>query len=307
VPYFNSNPNILYESQLASLPLLARGKVRDIYAVGKDKLLIVTTDRLSAFDVIMSEPIPGKGQVLNQMTNFWLHKLASILPNHLTDIAVESAVAPEEALQLQGRATVVKRLQPIPIEAVVRGYLAGSGWQEYCAVGEVCGVKLPAGLKKAQRLPRPIFTPAAKASSGQHDENITYAEMERRIGMPLAAQIRAVSLRLYRAVADEAASHGMIIADTKFEFGLDERGVLHLIDEVATPDSSRFWPAEAYAVDMQPPSFDKQFVRDWLATQAWNKKPPAPRLPPEVISKTAAKYHEALARLTGCTLQQNAR
>jgi phosphoribosylaminoimidazole-succinocarboxamide synthase len=289
----------LYESTLRSLPLLGRGKVRDNYAVGNDQLLIVTTDRLSAFDVIMGEPIPNKGRVLNQMANFWFDKLKHIVPNHLTGVAPESVVAADEAEQVKGRAVVVKRLEPILVEAVVRGYLAGSGWKDYQATGAVCGVELPPGLQNAQKLPEPIFTPAAKAEMGHHDENITYNEMERRIGTELSATIRDISIKLYKEAADYAATRGIIIADTKFEFGLDNHGKLYLMDEALTADSSRFWPADEYRVGTNPPSFDKQFVRDWLETQPWKKEPPAPKLPDEVVTKTAAKYQEALERLTG--------
>jgi phosphoribosylaminoimidazole-succinocarboxamide synthase len=289
----------LYESTLRSLPLLGRGKVRDNYAVGNDQLLIVTTDRLSAFDVIMGEPIPNKGRVLNQMANFWFDRLKHIVPNHLTGVAPESLVAADEAEQVKGRAVVVKRLEPILVEAVVRGYLAGSGWKDYQATGSVCGVELPPGLQNAQKLPEPIFTPAAKAEMGHHDENITYDEMERRIGTELSATIRDISIKLYKEAADYAATRGIIIADTKFEFGLDNHGKLYLMDEALTADSSRFWPADEYQVGTNPPSFDKQFVRDWLETQSWKKEPPAPKLPDEVVTKTAAKYQEALERLTG--------
>ena len=292
----------LYESTLRSLPLLGRGKVRDNYAVGNDQLLIVTTDRLSAFDVIMGEPIPNKGRVLNQMANFWFDKLKHIVPNHLTGVAPESVVAADEAEQVKGRGVVVKRLEPILVEAVVRGYLAGSGWKDYQATGSVCGVELPPGLQNAQKLPEPIFTPAAKAEMGHHDENITYNEMERRIGTELSATIRDISIKLYKEAADYAATRGIIIADTKFEFGLDNHGKLYLMDEALTADSSRFWPADEYQVGTNPPSFDKQFVRDWLETQPWKKEPPAPKLPDEVVTKTAAKYQEALERLTGQTL-----
>ncbi|QBQ96753.1 phosphoribosylaminoimidazolesuccinocarboxamide synthase [Paraburkholderia pallida] len=289
----------LYESTLRSLPLLGRGKVRDNYAVGDDKLLIVTTDRLSAFDVIMGEPIPRKGEVLNQMADFWFEKLKDVVPNHLTGIAPETVVAADEVEQVKGRAVVVKRLEPILVEAVVRGYLAGSGWKDYQATGAVCGVELPPGLQNAQKLPEPIFTPAAKAEMGHHDENITYEEMERRIGTELSRTIKEISIKLYKAAADYAATRGIIIADTKFEFGLDNNGQLYLMDEALTADSSRFWPADQYQVGSNPPSFDKQFVRDWLETQPWKKEPPAPKLPDEVITKTSAKYQEALERLTG--------
>ncbi|MCF2134769.1 MULTISPECIES: phosphoribosylaminoimidazolesuccinocarboxamide synthase [Mycetohabitans] len=297
-------PSVLYESTLKSLPLLGRGKVRDNYAVGDDKLLIVTTDRLSAFDVIMGEPIPDKGRVLNQMANFWFDKLAHVVPNHLTGVAPESVVAPDEVPQVAGRAVVVRRLKPILVEAVVRGYLTGSGWKDYQASGSVCGVALPAGLQNAQRLPEPIFTPAAKADIGHHDENITFADVAQRIGAELATRIRDISISLYKAAADYAATRGIIIADTKFEFGLDDDGKLYLMDEVLTADSSRFWPADQYRVGTNPPSFDKQFVRDWLEAQPWNKAPPAPKLPHEVIDKTAAKYREALERLTGQPLHR---
>ena len=289
----------LYESTLRSLPLLGRGKVRDNYAVGNDRLLIVTTDRLSAFDVIMGEPIPRKGEVLNEMANFWFEKLKDVVPNHLTVVAPETVVAPDEVAQVKGRAVVVKRLEPILVEAVVRGYLAGSGWKDYQATGAVCGVTLPPGLRNAEKLPEPIFTPAAKAEMGHHDENITYEDMERRIGTELSRTIKDISIRLYKEAADYAATRGIIIADTKFEFGLDETGKLYLMDEALTADSSRFWPADQYQVGSNPPSFDKQFVRDWLETQNWKKEPPAPKLPEDVIEKTSAKYQEALERLTG--------
>ncbi|SNS38382.1 phosphoribosylaminoimidazole-succinocarboxamide synthase [Noviherbaspirillum humi] len=296
--------NSLYQSTLHSLPLLGRGKVRDNYAVGNDKLLIVTTDRLSAFDVVMNEPIPSKGRVLNQMSDFWFEKLGHIVPNHLTGIAPESVVQPDEVEQVKGRAVVAKRLQPILVEAVVRGYIIGSGWKDYQETGAVCGVTLPQGLRQADKLPQPIFTPAAKADLGEHDENISFADMENRIGKELAAKIRDVSIQLYRTAADYAATRGIIIADTKFEFGLDDDGVLHLMDEVLTADSSRFWPADSYAPGMSPPSFDKQFVRDYLETLSdWKKTAPAPALPADVIEKTGAKYREALERLTGETLK----
>lgn len=296
--------NSLYQSTISSLPLLGRGKVRDNYAVGDDKLLIVTTDRLSAFDVVMNEPIPAKGKVLNQMSDFWFDKLAAIVPNHLTGIVPETVVAPNEVEQVKGRAVVAKRLKPILVEAVVRGYIIGSGWKDYQTNGKVCGIDLPAGLKQADKLATPIFTPAAKADMGEHDENISFADMENRIGKELAAKIRDVSIKLYQTAADYAATRGIIIADTKFEFGLDDNGVLHLMDEVLTADSSRFWPADSYAPGMSPPSFDKQFVRDYLETLThWNKTAPAPALPSDVIEKTGAKYREALQRLTGQTLK----
>ena len=294
--------NALHTSALTSLPLLARGKVRDNYAVGDDRILMVASDRLSAFDVIMGEPIPGKGILLTQMALFWFDKLGHLCPNHLTGDAPESVVTPEEVAQVKDRSMLVKRLKPIPVEAVVRGYLAGSGWKEYQASQSVCGVPLPAGLTNAAKLPTPIFTPAAKAAVGDHDENITFAQMEAITGPELAVKIRDISIRIYEAAAAIALEKGMIIADTKFEFGLDPHGTLVLMDEVLTPDSSRYWPVEGYAEALRtganPPSYDKQFVRDWLETQAWDKTPPAPRLPNEVVTKTAAKYQEALDRLT---------
>lgn len=304
-----SQPRIsaLHTSHIASLPLLARGKVRDNYAVGDDRILMVASDRLSAFDVIMGEPIPGKGELLTQMALFWFDKLGHICPNHLTGEAPESVVQPEEVAQVRGRSMLVKRLQPIMIEAVVRGYLAGSGWQEYQASQSVCGVPLPPGLSNAAKLPRPIYTPAAKAQVGDHDENIPYERTVEMVGEPLAAQIRDAALRLYQEAAAIALEKGMIIADTKFEFGLTEDGQLVLMDEVLTPDSSRYWPVEGYADALakgeNPPSFDKQFVRDWLAQaqvngKPWDKNPPAPRVPQDVIQKTADKYREALQRLT---------
>ncbi len=294
----------LYQSTIHSLPLLGRGKVRDNYAVGEDKILIVTTDRLSAFDVVMNEPIPAKGKVLNQMSDFWFDKLSAIVPNHLTGVAPESVVKPEEADQVRGRAVVAKKLKPILVEAVVRGYLIGSGWKDYQSSGAVCGIPLPQGLRLADKLAAPIFTPAAKADLGEHDENISFAEMEARLGKELAAKMRDISIALYQAAADYAATRGIIIADTKFEFGLDEHGVLHLMDEVLTADSSRFWPADSYAPGISPPSFAKQFVRDYLETlKDWNKTAPAPALPADVIEKTGAKYREALERLTGNQLK----
>ena len=292
----------LHTSALTSLPLLARGKVRDNYAVGEDRILMVASDRLSAFDVIMGEPIPGKGILLTQMALFWFERLGHLCPNHLTGQAPESVVSAAELPQVQGRSMLVKRLKPIPVEAVVRGYLAGSGWKEYQQGQAVCGVPLPAGLGNAAKLPAPIFTPAAKAAVGEHDENISFEQMVATIGAPLAEQIRSTSIRIYEAAAAIALEKGMIIADTKFEFGLDQDGTLVLMDEVLTPDSSRYWPLEGYDQALRsganPPSYDKQFVRDWLETQPWDKTPPAPRLPGEVVAKTAAKYQEALARLT---------
>jgi phosphoribosylaminoimidazole-succinocarboxamide synthase len=292
------NPT-LYESSLSSLKFLHRGKVRDLYAVGDDQLLVIQTDRLSAFDVILPDPIPGKGSVLTALSNFWFARLAHVIPNHLTGIAPESVVAPGERDQVAGRAMVVKRLKPLLFEAVVRGYVIGSGWSDYQKAGAICGIKLPAGLKQAEKLPQPIFTPASKAPAGQHDENITYAEVEKIVGATLAAQTRATAIRLYTEAADYARSKGIVIADTKFEFGTDDNGRLYLIDEALTPDSSRFWPADQYRTGISPPSFDKQFVRDWLETQPWNKQHPAPRLPPDVLAKTSEKYREALRLLTG--------
>jgi len=296
----------LLETQLHSLPLVARGKVRDLYAVGADRLLMVATDRLSAFDVVMPQPIPGKGELLTRIALYWFERLAHLVPNHLSGVAPESVVAPDEVGHVRGRSMLVKRLEPLPIEAVVRGYLAGSGWKEYRESGAVCGVALPPGLRNAQALPRPIFTPATKAAAGEHDENIRFEQAAGLIGAELAARVREVSIALYSAAAAIARERGILIADTKFEFGLDERGTLTLMDEVLTPDSSRLWPLERYAAAFErgenPPSFDKQFVRDWLEAVRidglpWNKRAPAPALPPEVIDATAARYREALARL----------
>lgn len=288
----------LHKTSIQSLPLLGTGKVRDMYAVGDDKLLVVATDRISAFDVILDDPIPGKGQVLTELTEFWLKKLAHIVPNHSTGIDPLTVVDSTEQQQVKGRAAVVKRLKPILIEAVARGYLIGSGWKDYCATGKVCGVSLPDGLQQASKLDQPIFTPAAKAEFGLHDENVDFDYVVKQIGQKLADEIRTITLRLYTEAAEFAATKGIIIADTKFEFGLDDDGKLYLMDEVLTPDSSRFWPASDYAVGSNPPSFDKQFVRDWLETQVWDKTPPAPKLPADVIEKTAAKYLEAQTRLT---------
>ena len=285
---------------LKSLALLGSGKVRDNYAVGDDRLLMVTSDRLSAFDVVMAEPIPGKGRVLNTLALFWFDRLKDVVPNHLTGIAPESVVAPDEVELVRGRSMVVRRLQPVLVEAVVRGYLAGSGYKEYQAGGSVCGIALPTGLQQAQKLPEPIFTPAAKAAIGEHDENITFEQMVAVTGESIARQIREVSLELYRRASDYAASRGIIIADTKFEFGLDGQGRLYLMDEVLTPDSSRFWPAADYRVGISPPSYDKQFVRDYLETvKDWSKRAPPPPLPPDVVAATAARYREALKVLTG--------
>ncbi|HEX4597338.1 MAG TPA: phosphoribosylaminoimidazolesuccinocarboxamide synthase [Burkholderiaceae bacterium] len=288
----------MLQSSLRSLPLVYRGKVRDTYAVGSDRLLIVTTDRLSAFDVILNEPIPGKGHVLNALSNFWFARLAHVVPNHLTGIAPESVVAADEIGQVAGRSVVAMRLAPLPIEAVVRGYLIGSGWNDYLASGRVCGIELPAGMALAARLPEPIFTPAVKAELGQHDENISFERVCDMVGAALARTVRATALALYREASSHAQRCGILIADTKFEFGLDAAGELRLMDEVLTPDSSRFWPLDRYRPGESPPSFDKQFVRDWLQLQPWNKAPPPPALPPEIVQRTAAKYREALQWLT---------
>ena len=289
---------VLFESKIKSLPRLGKGKVRDIYAVGADKMLIVTSDRLSAFDVVMSDPIPDKGRVLNEMANFWFERLGHIVPNQLTGIDPESVVAEEERTQVRGRSVVVKKLKPLPIEAVVRGYIIGSGWKDYQKTGRICGIELPKGLRQAEKLPEPIFTPATKAETG-HDENIPFSEVERLIGKELAARVRDVSIRLYQEAADYAATRGIIIADTKFEFGLNSQNELVLIDEVLTADSSRFWPADSYQVGISPPSFDKQYVRDYLESLTWDKTPPAPKLPDDVIARTSQKYRDALERLTG--------
>ncbi len=288
----------MLESSLKSLPFLHRGKVRDIYAVDDDRLLVIQTDRLSAFDVVLPTPIPGKGHVLTALSFFWFRKLAHVIPNHLTDVEPESVVSPDERSQVAGRAMVVRRLKPLPIEAIARGYVIGSGWKDYQRTGAICGIPLPAGLREAERLPQPIFTPSTKAPIGKHDENIPFAEMERLVGADRARGVRDATLRLYTEAADYARSRGIIIADTKFEFGIDGAGTLVLIDEALTPDSSRFWPAAEYRVGMSPPSFDKQFVRDWLEAQAWDKQPPAPALPADVLAKTAEKYREALRLLT---------
>lgn len=289
----------LFETHIQSLPFLHRGKVRDIYAVDDDKLLIVQTDRLSAFDVILPDPIPGKGKLLTALSAFWFAKLAHIIPNHLTGIAPESVVAAHERDQVADRAFVIRRLKPLPIEAIVRGYIVGSGWKDYQATGTICGIRLPAGLQQAEKIPGgAIFTPSTKAQAGSHDENIALAEVEQQIGRELTEKVSEKAVRLYTEAADYAARRGIIIADTKFEFGLDAAGALYLIDEVLTPDSSRFWPVDQYRTGVSPPSYDKQFVRDWLETQNWNKKPPAPALPENVIRQTMEKYREALMRLT---------
>ncbi|MFV5213639.1 phosphoribosylaminoimidazolesuccinocarboxamide synthase [Azonexus caeni] len=306
----------LFASSITSLPLLSKGKVRDIYAVDADKLLIVTTDRLSAFDVILPDPIPKKGQVLQAVANFWFAKLGHIVPNQLTGIDPESVVAENEREQVRGRAVVVKRLKPLPIEAVVRGYVIGSGWKDYQATGAICGIALPAGLKLAQKLPAPIFTPATKAEVGDHDENVSFEQAAAncdatlnaalagtgKTGAQLCGEARDAAIRLYQEASEYAATRGIIIADTKFEFGIDAAGTLHLIDEALTPDSSRFWPADQYAEGSNPPSYDKQYVRDYLETLDWNKKAPGPALPAEVVARTSAKYVEAFEKLTGQTL-----
>ncbi|HQS58986.1 MAG: phosphoribosylaminoimidazolesuccinocarboxamide synthase [Gallionellales bacterium 35-53-114] len=288
----------LHESSLSSVALLHRGKVRDIYAVDAQHLLIVQTDRLSAFDVILPDPVPGKGQILTTLSNFWFDKLAHVIPNHLSGIAPEEVVkTAAEREQIKGRAFVVKRLKPLPVEAIVRGYLVGSGWKEYKKSGSVCGIKLPAGLQEAQQLPEPLFTPSTKAVAGEHDENISFDEVVKLLGETRANAVRASSLALYSQAAQFAATKGIIIADTKFEFGEDSTGKMYLIDEALTPDSSRFWPAENYKAGSNPPSFDKQFVRDWLEASGWNKQPPAPQVPADILQKTADKYQEALRRL----------
>ncbi|MDD4978011.1 MAG: phosphoribosylaminoimidazolesuccinocarboxamide synthase [Gallionella sp.] len=290
----------LHQSNLTSLPFLHRGKVRDLYEVDAQHLLIVQTDRLSAFDVILDDPIPGKGEVLTAVSNFWFAKLGHVIPNHLSGIAPESVVkGAEEIAQVRGRAFVTKKLKPLPIEAIVRGYLVGSGWKDYQKTGTICGLALPAGLREAEKLPQPLFTPSTKAAIGDHDENISYAQAVELLGEKMAEKVRDATLALYTEAANYAATKGIIIADTKFEFGVDEAGTLYLIDEALTPDSSRFWPADQYKVGSNPPSFDKQFVRDWLESTGWNKQAPAPRIPAEVLEKTAAKYREAQTRLLG--------
>jgi phosphoribosylaminoimidazole-succinocarboxamide synthase len=290
----------LFESNLRGLPLLGRGKVRDLYAVGTDHLLVVATDRLSAFDVVLPQPIPGKGEVLTRVSNFWFARTAGLIPNQLSGIPLEQVVTdPGERAQLGERATVVRRLKPLPVEAIVRGYLIGSGWKDYQASGTLCGIALPAGLRQADPLPEPLFTPSTKAEAGTHDENVDFAHIIRLLGAELAGEVRDASLRIYRESAAFALSRGIIIADTKFEFGLDDQGRLHLIDEVLTPDSSRFWPADQYGPGFSPPSFDKQFVRDYLETLDWDKTAPGPNLPQDIIERTAAKYREAEERLTG--------
>jgi phosphoribosylaminoimidazole-succinocarboxamide synthase len=288
----------ILETSLKSLRLLHRGKVRDLYAVDEERLLVIQTDRLSAFDVILPTPVPGKGRILTALSNFWFAKLAYVSPNHRLDVAPESVVAADERDQVAGRAMVVRRLKPLPVEAIVRGYLAGSGWKDYRKTQSICGIALPAGLREAAKLPQPIFTPSTKAAIGAHDENIAYAEVEKQIGAELAEKVRSSAIRLYSKAAEYADTRGIIIADTKFEFGTDKAGTLYLIDEALTPDSSRFWLKSGYRTGISPPSFDKQFVRDWLEAQNWNKRPPAPALPSDILAKTAAKYEEALKMLT---------
>jgi phosphoribosylaminoimidazole-succinocarboxamide synthase len=290
-------------TSLHNLQKIHEGKVRDIYAIDDRSMLIVTTDRLSAFDVVLPDPIPEKGRVLNQISNFWFDRTKHIVPNHLTGKPLSTAVSdPDELAMLEGRAMIVKRLKALPIEAVVRGYLIGSGWKDYQKTGRVCGIELPPGLQLAERLPQPIFTPATKAAVGAHDENIPFSVVEEQLGAPLAARVRDIAIAIYQFAAEHARQRGIIIADTKFEFGVDEQGVLTLIDEVLTPDSSRFWPADTYRVGVSPPSFDKQYVRDYLESLGWDKKPPAPKLPAEVIARTSSTYREALERLTGTSL-----
>jgi phosphoribosylaminoimidazole-succinocarboxamide synthase len=292
-------PPTILRTDLRGLEKIYEGKVRDLYSVDAQFMLMVTTDRLSAFDVVLPDPIPDKGRVLNSISNFWFEKTRHIVPNHLSGLPLKSAVPDrDEAALLEGRAVIVRRLNALPIEAVVRGYLIGSGWKDYSKSGRLCGIELPPGLKLAERLPTPLFTPASKAAAGEHDENISFDAVERAIGAPLAAKVRATALELYGYAAEYAFARGIIIADTKFEFGTDAAGELTLMDEVLTPDSSRFWPVDRYVAGVSPPSFDKQFVRDYLETLDWDKKAPAPRLPADIIARTSAKYREALARLT---------
>jgi len=294
-----NTPHALYESSLTCLPLRARGKVRDIYDIDADRMLIVSTDRLSAFDVILPDPIPGKGRVLTQVSNFWFAKLAHVLPNHLLSTPLEQIIPDaSERAQVEGRAIVVKKLTPLPIEAIVRGYLIGSGWKDYQQTGAVCGIALPDGLQQAQQLPQPIFTPSTKAGVAEHDENISFAQTVDLLGQERAEKVRTMSLKLYTEAATYAKQRGIIIADTKFEFGVDEKGTLYLIDEVLTPDSSRFWPADQYQIGTSPPSFDKQYIRDYLETLNWNKTAPGPKLPEQVRLYCAEKYQEAMLKLT---------
>lgn len=291
---------VLFESSIPGLPMIGRGKVRDIYALGDDHLLIVTTDRLSAYDVVLPDPVPGKGEVLTQLSNFWFRKMEDVIPNHLTGIELSSVVDDHSLAKLLAtRSVVVRRLKPLPIEAVVRGYLIGSGWRDYRETGAVCGIELPAGLEQAARLPRTLFTPATKAEGGEHDENIDFARVEALLGAGLAARVRDVAIEIYERAAAYAIERGIIIADTKFEFGQDDEGRLYLIDEVLTPDSSRFWPLAEYRTGISPPSYDKQFVRDYLDTLDWNKTAPGPELPASVLQRTAEKYREALVSLAG--------
>jgi phosphoribosylaminoimidazole-succinocarboxamide synthase len=294
------NPDVLFESSIPELPLLGRGKVRDIYSVDENHLLLVTTDRLSAYDVVMPDPVPEKGEVLTRLSLFWFRMMSDLIENQLTDLQVSDVVR-DRALQeqLRNRALVVKRLKPLPIEAVVRGYLIGSGWKDYQETGQVCGIDLPEGLQQAEKLPRTLFTPAYKAQAGQHDENISFDKVVELVGEKLAGRVRDIAIRIYERASAYALERGIIIADTKFEFGTDEQGRLYIIDEMLTPDSSRFWPVDGYAVGISPPSFDKQFVRDYLETLDWDKTPPGPDLPAEILEKTADKYREALTRLTG--------
>lgn len=294
----NRSLSVLYKSELDNLRLVNSGKVRDIYEVDDKHILIVTTDRISAFDVILPDPIPGKGAVLTAISNFWFARIAHIIDNHLTDKSIADILPEEDARLLEGRAIIVRKLNPLPVEAIVRGYIIGSGWKDYQKTGTVCGIKLPAGLQQAQQLPEPIFTPSTKAELGEHDENISFDRTVALLGQEMAEQVRDVSLRIYRDAAEYARKRGIIIADTKFEFGTDDNGKLVLIDEVLTPDSSRFWPADSYRTGISPPSFDKQYVRDYLETLDWDKKAPGPNLPAEVINNTAAKYREAQERLT---------
>lgn len=289
----------LFETTIKSLPFVHRGKVRDIYAVGEDRLLVIQTDRLSAFDVILPDPVPEKGKILTRLSGFWFGKLAHIIPHHLTGTAPESVVSADEREQVADRSFIVRRLRPLPVEAIVRGYVAGSGWKDYCRTGAICGIALPAGLKEAEKLPEgAIFTPSTKAAANAHDENIPFAEAENLLGKALAAQVRDVAIALYTEAANYALTRGIIIADTKFEFGQDADGRLYLIDEALTPDSSRFWPADQYTPGKNPPSYDKQFVRDWLETTDWNKQAPAPALPQHILARTTEKYREALKKLT---------
>jgi len=290
---------VVFNSELKSLKLIQRGKVRDIYALDDSKMLFLASDRLSAFDVVLPTPIPGKGKVLTGMSNFWFERTGHIVANHLTGIDPASVVSAGEAAQVAGRAVVVRKLKPLPVEAIVRGYIVGSGWKEYKTSGTVCSMPLPAGLREADKLPQPIFTPSTKAEVGDHDENISFERMVELVGRELAEQVRDVAIRLYVFAAEYALTKGIIIADTKFEFGQDEAGNLVFMDEVLTPDSSRFWPVESYAPGANPPSFDKQYVRDYLESLGWNKKPPAPELPAEVVEKTVERYRQALRQLTG--------